>query len=252
MMKRLDDGALTSVVRRGRALLVVASLVLLGACGAPLQAPQAEYPVGRARLSLPPGQWVDLGHSDEALAFQPELPTDSGATLDLQTRAVGLRGRDNDWLAVLLVQTNRSNQPRNHTLWTGSCLPEKDVLVEDAAGPVRIDCLRFKRWANNSENWLGKNHPALAQWLTEHRAAPGQPYSHLNYRYASAGGAYVEINAFVDQRLLVPPTYNNDGFLRSGDPAQAWIRQIRQAVRQSASMLDGHLRIAPFPIEPPQ
>jgi hypothetical protein len=192
------------------------------------------------------------------MPLQPELLPDPSATINLQTRAVGLRGNQNEWLAVLLVQTNRSKQAQthdpqnNHILWTAACPLQQDVLVEDAAGPVRIDCLRFKRWANNSENWLGKNHPTLVQWLTEHRAAPKQPYSHLNYRYTSEGGTYIELNAFVDQRLLVPPTHNNDGFLRSGEPAKQWIHQIRQAVRQSASMLDGHLSIAPFPMALPQ
>lgn len=241
-----------NTARWGRALWAAGTLGLLSACGAPLQPEHTEHPVGRARLVLPPGEWVELGRSNEALPFQPELLPNPSATIDLQTQAVGLRGSHNDWLAVLLVQTNRNNQPRNPTLWTGTCPLQQDVWVEDAAGPVRIDCLRFKRWANNSENWLGKNHPTLVQWLKEHRAAPGRPYSHLNYRYATEGGAYVELNAFIDQRLLVPPTHTNDGFLHSGEPAQMWAHQIRQAARQSASMLDGHLRIAPFPMAQPQ
>lgn len=235
------------------------ALGLLSACGTPVQPPPSEYPAGRARLALPPGDWVDLGQSDEALPLQPELLPDPNAHIDLQTRAVGLRGKrsdgNSDWLAVILVQTNRTRLPHhphhNPILWTSPCPLQKDVFVANAGGPVRIDCLRFQRWANNTENWLGKNHPALAQWLTTHHAAPSQSYSHLHYRYTSDAGAYTEVNAFVDQRLLVPATHNNDGFLRSGEPAQAWMHQIRQAVRQSTSMLDGYLRIPPFPLPLP-
>lgn len=233
------------------------ALGLLSACGTPVQPPPSEYPAGRARLALPPGDWVDLGQSDEALPLQPELLPNPNARIDLQTRAVGLRAKpsDSDWLAVILVQTNHTRPPHhphhNPIVWTSPCPLQKDVFVENAGDAVRIDCLRFQRWANNTENWLGKNHPTLAQWLTTHRVAPSQSYSHLHYRYTSEAGAYTEVNAFIDQRLLVPTTHNNDGFLRSGEPAQAWIRQIRQAVRQSTSMLDGYLRIAPFPFPPP-
>lgn len=178
----------------------------------------------------------------------PEL----GATVPLQTRAVGLRGNDKQWLAVLLVQTNSTNSPRPPTHWTGACPQQQGVIVEDATvrSPVRIDCLRFKRWADN-ENWLGKNHPLLEQWLARKGAAPSQPYSHMNYRYATVGGAYVEVNALVDQRLLRPKTQSNDEFLRAGLPAQEWMRQLTEAVRQSTSMMDGYLAVPSFPIALP-
>lgn len=192
-------------------------------------------------------QWEDLGKSDEALPMQP-----GPGVFPLQTRAVALRGPQREILAVLLVRTNRGNYPREHTLWSGSCPTQKGLTVEDATSgsPVRIDCMRFKRWANN-EGWLEKNHPDVARWMADHKAEPLQPYSHLNYRYGTEGGAYLEVNAMVDQRLLRPKTRNNEEFLRAGRPALEWSKQVVDAARVSAGMMDGFFAIPPFPFAAP-
>ncbi|MDD2544700.1 MAG: hypothetical protein PHI55_00275 [Burkholderiaceae bacterium] len=237
-----------SLLRKPVRLLGATGWLALAAC-APLSPPGvAEFSAGRTRLALPPGAWEDWGRSDQGIPLPPEL----GESMPLQTRAVVLRGARQELLAVLLVQTNRTNAPRDATLWSGACGPQRGVWVEDAAAasPVRIDCLRFKRWANQ-EDWLGKNHPRLAHWLSEQKVAMPQPYSHLHYRYATAGGAWIELNALVDQRLLQPRTHSNEEFLRAGQPAQDWARQMAQAVRTSTSMMDGHLPVPPFPLPLP-
>lgn len=231
----------------------VAALAALGACAARQTAP-APLLAGRAQLVLPPGEWQDLGLSDQALTLLPEV----GATLPLQTRTVGLRGPGDTWLALLRVQTNRTGQQMHwETRWTDTCPQQKDMLVEDATAVttakgtltshVRVDCLRFKRFANN-EGWMEQSQPVMAQWLSQHNAAPSLPYSHLHYRYATQGGAYVDIQAVVDQRLLRPPTHNNHEFLAAGRPGQAWVHALALAGRQSTALLDGMLAIPPFPI----
>ena len=242
---------------------LLAALGTLSAC-APLSTTPALpglLTVGRAQLVLPPGEWVDFGTSDQALKLLPEV----GATLPLQTRTVGLRGQrtgtNSPWLAVLQVQTNSTNYPRAETRWTDTCPQQQDVLVEDATAAetskgtltshVRIDCLRFKRWASQ-DGWMQANQPVLAQWLLSHQAAPAQAYSHLHYRYATQGGAYVDIQAVVDQRLLSPPTRNNQEFLAAGRPGQAWIHELALAGRQSTAQLDGTFPVPAFPIAPPR
>ncbi len=238
---------------------LLAALGTLTAC-APLQttpAPLGSLTVGRAQLVLPPGEWVDLGASDQALTLLPEV----GATVPLQTRTVGLRkpgtGTNNPWLAVLQVQTNSTNYPRAETRWTDTCPQQRDVLVEDATAAetskgtltshVRIDCLRFKRWAGQ-DGWMAANQPVLAQWLSNHNAVPSLPYSHLHYRYATQGGAYIDVQAVIDQRLLRPATRSNQEFLAAGHPGQAWIHQLALAARQSTAQLDGKLPVPAFPI----
>ena len=227
----------------------VAAAAVLAGC-APLQAPGRGVAVGRASLQLPGGAWQALQVSDEVLALWP-APVSS---VPLQTRVVGLRGTDQQWLALLWVQTNHDNTPHPPLLWTGATCPQqRGTLVEDIAqgSPVRIDCLRFKRWAASNQ-WLEKNEPLLVQWLADHQVAvPGVPYSHLNYRYATLGGAYVQVQALVDQRLLTPDTRNSEEFLRSGQPAYTWVHQVAQAARQSTADLNGILPFPPFPIDPP-
>lgn len=224
--------------------LAALTVLTLGAC-APLERQSAEYPVGRTRLVLPPGEWEDLGASDEAIPLLPE-PEDRIA---LQTRAVGLRGAQKEWLAVLLVQTNRTNYPREPVRWSGSCPQQQGVTVEDitAGSRVRVDCLRFKRWVD-SPQWLEKNQPGIAQWLGSRKIALSKPYSHLSYRYATEGGAVVVVDALVDQRLLRPKTRNNQDFLVAGRPALQWGHDLAQAARVSTGMMDGTLAIPPFPI----
>lgn len=229
----------SSIIRR----LLPCTLVVLAAC-APLSPAQTEYPVGRARLALPPGAWEDLGASDEAIDVLPA----PASPMALQTRAVALRGVHQELLAVLRVHTNRDNYPRDPVYWTGRCPQQQGMVVEDATrgSGVRVDCLRFKRRVD-SPQWLEKNDPDFAQWLGHRKIALGKPYSYLSYRYAATGSAVVEVDALVDQRLLHPPTRNNHEFLAAGRPALQWGHDLAQAVRVSTGMMDGYLAIPPFP-----
>lgn len=234
----------TTFSRAALALTLASAALLLTAC-APPQPILAK--AGRAQLALPRGDWVDLGASLESLPSSVAFPGDPLT----QTRAVGLRGPQQELLAVLLVQSNRSNN-WNRTLWSGSCPLQQDMFVEDAAkaSPVRIDCLRFKRWADTN-NWLGKNQPAVAQWLNQRQIVPSRPYAFLNYRYTTEAGGYIAINALIDHRLLTPRTRNNDDFLVSGLPALDWSQQMAHAARLSTALLDGQLAVPAFPIALP-
>lgn len=233
---------MTLIFTKFRCLLWACVVVpFLAACAPLAVPPQTEYPVGRGRLILPPGHWQDLGTS--AAAAGP---------VALQERAVGLRGDQGQWLAVLLVQTNLTGEFRGSAPISGYCPPQKDVLVDDesSGSPLRADCLRFKRWAS-SDQWLEKNRPDLVRWLGERRVAMPQPHSHVNYRYATDGGAVVLVDALVDQRLLSPKTNNNSEFLTAGRPALQWGQDLAQAVRVSAGMVDGYLALPPFPFPAP-
>lgn len=232
--------------RLGALVLTCAAALGMVACAPVKTAGAPEYPVGRARLALPDGAWESLGESTQDL---PVVRAGPPTVIPLQTRAVGLRGANKELLAVALVQTNSTNYPREQTLWTGACPQQEGVWVEDVAqgNPTRVDCLRFKRWANNRD-WLEKNQPTLVRWMADNKLSFQQPMSHLNYRYTTDGGAYVEVNILADQRLVRPKTHNNEEFLRAGYPAQEWAQKVAQAARQSASMLDGYLALPAFPI----
>lgn len=237
-----------SAPRRWQALaLATVTVALLGAC-APLPPQTPEFQVGRARMVLPQGAWEDLGVTDEAIPLLPEV----GGRIPLQTRAVALRGAKQELLAVMWVQTNSTNYPRDHTLWTGGCPQQKDVIVEDMTrgGRVGLDCLRLKRWASNGQ-WLEKNQPVVNRWMGQHQLAITQPYSYVGFRYATEGGALVVVDAVVDQRLLRPVTRDNEAFLVAGRPGERWARDLAQAARVSAGMMNGFLAIPPFPYAVP-
>jgi len=223
--------------------LLPCALLTLTAC-APLASQQAEYPAGRARLALPAGAWEDLGTSDQAVRLLPQ----PDGRIALQSRVLGLRGAQQELLAVLRVQTNRGNDWQGPMFWTGSCLPQQGVAVEDATkgSRVRVDCLRFKRWVDGPQ-WLEKNQPDFAQWLLGRKLAVSAPYSYMSYRYATEGGAMVAVDVLADQRLLRPRTRNNEEFLVAGRPALQWGHELAQAVRVSTGMMDGYLAIPSFP-----
>ena len=232
---------MTLMISKFRYLLPCVAAVALTACAPLTVPPKAEYPVGRARLVLPPGAWQDLGVSDEALPGP-------GGRAALQTRAMGLRDAQGGWLAVLRVQTNRSGDLSGPEQRVGYCPSQQGVTVEDAVqgNRVRADCLRLKSWASGAK-WLEKNRPDLAQWLGGRQIVLNQPYSHLNYRYATEAGGWVVVDALVDQRLLSTRARNNEEFLAAGRPALQWGRDLAQAARQSVSMMDGYLAVPPFP-----
>ncbi|HRG05532.1 MAG TPA: hypothetical protein PLX86_05530 [Acidovorax defluvii] len=236
---------MTLMTSKFRRLLPFALAVLTVACAPLTVPPMAEFPVGRARLVLPPGAWQDLGTSDEALVGP-------GGRMLLQTRAAGLRGAQGEWLAVLRVQANRTGELSGSPQGAGYCPSQQDVTVEDAAAgsPLRADCLRLKRWGS-SAHWLEKNRPDLVQWLGSRKIALSQPYTYLSYRYVTEAGVWVTVDALVDQRLLRPATRNNEEFLVAGRPALQWGHDLAQSVRVSASMMDGHLAIPPFPFPAP-
>lgn len=226
---------MTLMISKFRYLLPCAMAALVAACAPLTVPPKAEYSVGRARLVLPPGAWQDLGSTDDARAA-------------LQTRSVGLRGAQGEWLAALRVQTNRSGALAGFPLGSGDCPTQQNVAVVDAAAgsPVRADCLRFKNWGSSAQ-WLEKNRPDLVQWLGSHQVALTQPYSYVSYRYATSAGAWVVVDALVDQRLLSTRARNNEEFLVAGRPALQWGQDLAQAARLSVGMMDGYLAVPPFP-----
>ena len=235
-----------SKFRRLLPLLPVLAVTVFTVACAPLTVPpKSEYPVGRARLVLPPGAWQDLGTSEEATS------SPAGRT-PLQTRAVALRGAQGEWLAAVRVQTNRTGDLRGSPQGVGYCPPQQDVVVKDPAdgSPVRADCLRFKLWAS-SPKWLEKNRPDLGQWMASRQIALSTPYAHVSYRYVTEAGVWVAVDALVDQRLISVRPRNNEEFLVAGMPFQQWAYDLAQAVRLSAGMVDGHLAIPPFPFPTP-
>lgn len=199
------------------------------------------------QIALPPGDWQDVALSEQHWPLLPEL----GATLPLQTRTFALR-QGNTWQAIVLLQTTHHLSPPalDPTLWSSTCPPQPDMWVQDHAdgSPVRIDCLRLKRWANRNDHWMGQNYPLLQQWLQAQQPGLPQPYAHISYRYANASGAYLEVMVLVDQRLLLPSRGNNSDYLRAGELAHTWAGQLRTAVRQSVARVDQRLVFPAFPV----
>jgi hypothetical protein len=130
---------MTLMTSKFRYLLPCALGILAAGCAPLTVPPQTEYPAGRARLVLPPGAWQDLGTATEPRA-------------GLQTRSVGLRGVQGEWLAVLRVQTNRTGALAGFPLGPGDCPRQQNVMVTDpaAGSPVRADCLRLKNWGTDA------------------------------------------------------------------------------------------------------
>ncbi len=234
--------------RRGWRVLAasVGLCAALVAC-APLPPGHSGHTVGTMRLALPPGDWQDLGLSAQSWPLLPEL----GGHLPLQTGTWALR-QGEAWQALLWVQTtpHRSAPATDPTLWTDTCPAQADVWVQDAAdgSPVRIDCLRLKRGANRTPEWMQRNHPALQQWLQTQTPGLPQSYAHLSYRYATAGGAYVQITLLVDEQLLLPSRGNNADYLRAGVLGRAWAQQLRAAVQQAVARVDQQLVLPAFPV----
>jgi hypothetical protein len=226
---------MTLMTSKFRYLLPCALGILVAGCAPLTVPPQAEYPAGRARLVLPPGAWQDLGSTDEPRAA-------------LQMRSVGLRGAQGEWLAVLRVQTNRTGALAGFPLGPGDCPRQQNVMVTDPAAnsPVRADCLRLKNWGTDAQ-WLEKNRPDLVQWLGSRQIALKPPYTYLSYRYATQAGAWVAVEAVVDQRLLSTRARTNEEFLLAGLPAEQWSRDLAQAARLSVGMADGYLAVPAFP-----
>ena len=240
---------MTLTISKCRRLLpllpVLAVTAFMVACAPLTVPPQSEYPVGRARLVLPAGAWQDLGTSEKAVAG-------SVGSISLQTRTVGLRSVEGDWVAVLRVQANHPGNLGGPPQDIGDCPPQKDVIVEDAAAgsPVRADCLRLRRWGSGAQ-WLDKNRPDLVEWLGVHQITLSQPYTYMSFRYVTQAGVWGEVDALVDHRLLRPVTHNAQEFLAAGRPTLQWGRDLAQAVRLSTGMVDGHLAIPPFPFPTP-
>ncbi|WCM92929.1 hypothetical protein M5C99_21775 [Acidovorax sp. NCPPB 2350] len=232
--------------RAGRLALIAGAAVLSLAACAPVQ-PSLPH-VGRAQIELPPGDWEVLQRSSLVLDV---LPDDTAADLPMETTVMGLRGpgKDRPLLALVFMQTNATNYPRDTTLWTAPCPQQDGVFVQDRTrgSPARVDCLRYRRRADTGD-YLARSRPVVSQWMAEKHMAPGTPYAHVLYRYATAGGALISLDVVVSQALLRPATRSNDEFMEAGRPAFLWSEKLAQAARQSVSMMDGRLVFPPFPI----
>jgi len=234
--------------RAGRCLPIAAAaamLLTLAAC-APVQPSLPQ--VGRAQVDMPAGDWEVLQRGHFVVDV---LPDDVADDLPMDTTVLGLRGpgRDRPLLALVFVQTNATNYPRDTTLWTLPCRPQDGVFVEDftRGSPARADCLRYRRRADTAD-YLARNRPAVSQWMAQQKLAPGVPYSHVLYRYANDGGAFISVDVVASQSLLRPETRNNDEFLEAGRPAFRWSRELADAARLSVSMMDGRFVFPAFPV----
>lgn len=237
-------------LRRACGVLALAGLAWLGGCSV---VPEGSPEAGRARV-IPPravngAQWVDLGGGE--LSFDnldDALPAPA-----LPTRVMGLRGTDPTLLAVVVVQSNRSGLWQDRHTARNSCPPERGVHVEDATGhsPTRVDCLRFKRWADG-HNWLAQRYPRLSGYLGAQQALPQKPFGALDFRYNTEAGGYVSVQMLVNRRLIEPVTRGNGDFLVAGRPADAWVQRVAQAARLSAASIDGALHLPDFPFPVPQ
>lgn len=234
-----------SARRLGTLAALLATSFWLAGCAPLKTATAVEFPVGPARLALPAGEWQDLGLTEVAVP----LATERQQSLNVPTRMVVLRGAGAAPLAVFRVQAFRNPQAPARLLWAHACRAQLGVQVDDAAqgSPVRIDCLRIKRWANQAD-WLESNQPDFARTLARHALAMPQPATHLSYRLATEGGTLVDVQALVDQRLLRPPTQSNAAFLEASQPAKDWAQQLVRSVRTSVGMWDGYLPIPSFPM----
>ncbi len=228
--------------------LAGAVLLSLAAC-APVQ-PSLPH-VGRAQVELPPGDWEVLQRGKHTVV--DVLPDDTADDLPMETTVMGLRGpgKDRPLLALVFVQTNATNYPRDTTLWTLPCPQQDGVFVEDRTrgSPARADCLRYRRRADTG-NYLALSRPGVSRWMAEQRLAPGVPYSHVMYRYANNGGGFISVDVVAAQSLLRPVTHTNDEFLVAGRPAFRWSEKLADAARLSVSMMDGRMVFPPFPIPP--
>lgn len=230
-----------------RTMAIVGLVAGTSAC-APLPPGALELPVGSLNLVLPAVGWQDIGLSEESVPF-----VSAPGVLPLQSRAAVLRGDDQKALAVMLVQAHKVRDMRSSTSWSGGCSSQLGLWTRDfaKASPLRIDCLQFKRWANNNEHWMEINHPGLVGWMEDQRIGISQPYAHVNYLVAGDGGTYIEVNAMVDLRLLALKTGNSPDYLRAAMPARAWSEQLAEATRLSLGLLNGRLILPDFPVALP-
>lgn len=236
----------------GARLGALALAALLAACAAPGGAPRGE--VGRYKLALPPvhdpveSDWVELTPGD---GFQLS-PAVAGAqnVAGLRTRAWGLRGPGSRWQALVLLHVG--DVSRNPIPWNRVCPPVRGVVVDDAAGgsPTRIDCLRYRRWAEY-EDWLPTQRPDLLAWGRRVGVDLPAPTAHLSHVLTTGWGDYVALDVLARQDLVRPRTQSNDEFLRAGLPARDWSEQVAHALRTSTAMMDGLLALPPFPFSPP-
>lgn len=200
---------------------------------------------GRTQVVAPTGDWVDLGGGDAEL----ESASAGGRLLKLPTHVLALRGPKQEWLAVMVVQSNRTGLPGDRQYGLNACPEQRGVHVEDlsAKSPVRIDCLRFKRWADGN-GWLAQYQPVLYDYLKGKNGLPATPYAYMSYRYNTEAGAYVSVQALVGRSLIEPVPRGNEEFLAAGQPAIDWGHKLARAVRVSAGMLDGTLSLPAFPM----
>ena len=217
---------------------------LLWACAVP-DASRGE--VGRYKLALPPGDWVELTPGD-GFGLPPAVAGAQDAK-GLHTRAWGLRDTGGGWQALVLLHVG--DVSRNVTSWNRVCPPARGVVVDDAAGgsATRIDCLRYRRWAEY-EDWLPKNRPDLLAWGRRVGVALPAPTAHLSHVLTTGWGDYVALDVLASQGLVRPRTQSNDEFLRAGFAARDWSEQVARALRVSTGMMDGHLALPPFPFSP--
>lgn len=222
--------------------LMMTALALTALVGGCARMTPTTAPAGHVRLVLPTEGWTQVGRIEPVT-----VPSGSGEA-PAQRQVMALRGPQGEWLAAAVLTATRPQTwvpPDRAPMCTASRADQ--VERTDATGPTRIDCLRFRQFANDMD-WLRKQHPETAQALQAAQVTPKAPYAWASHTYTTDSGIYIRLDVAVDHRLVVPPTRNAFEFMAAGHPFETWTRELGKGVRASAGMLDGHLIVPPFPL----
>jgi hypothetical protein len=196
--------------------------------------------VGRAKLTLPQGEWISISAQEADLDYGG--PKRGTLKADTTTRA--LVDKNKNLLAIVTIRAGANNVTSGAMRWVLGCKKYGNEYIDDATkgSHTRLDCLRVWR-SFNHDQWLKENTKSTYEELQKLGIKPSQIGYRVLHQVGNGNGAFVYVSAMLafEPLAAIPNAAKGSNAKYPGMPGVAYGQLLAEAARASVGSLSGEL-----------
>ncbi len=196
--------------------------------------------VGRAQVTFPPGQWVDLKSTDSETKYSGDLT----GSIKGQMRAWGVVNEQGVLQAIVQVHSSDAVVSNANMQWNKGCKPQNSEYVHDGTkGSISaLNCLRVWR-SVKAEGWLQKRDPKMLESIKSKNLQAMQESFQILQEVGHSNGSFLFTRALISHELLKDYSSSSEGTSLAGQPGVAWGHELAKAAQKSVLSWGGAFEI---------
>jgi hypothetical protein len=217
-------------------LKICAALLL----GLSMTAKAQPISVGRAQITLPPGQWVDLKSNDSEMKYSGDMT----GSIKGQVRAWGFVNEQGVLQAIVQVHSSDAVVNSATMQWSKGCKPQNSEYIHDGTkgSLTALNCLRVWR-SVKAENWLQKRDPQMLESIKSKNLQAMQESFQILQEIGYSNGSFLFTRALISHEVLKNYALSAEGTRYAGQPGVAWGHELANAAQKSILSWGGGFEI---------